>query len=51
MGSGGVGECRCEALQSPAEQSEAIPIGMASTILQTNGIKIIHGEGHEGKGY
>jgi len=34
--SGGVPKgCRCEALRSPEEQSEAIPIGMASTIIPT----------------
>jgi len=30
------GRCRCEALRSPAEQSEAIPYGMASTIIPAN---------------
>ena len=28
--------CRCEALQSEARQSEAIPSGMASTIIPIN---------------
>jgi hypothetical protein len=39
--------CRCEALQRPAEQSEAIPNGLASTIIPTYGVEIIHHEAYE----
>jgi len=34
-------------LRRPAEQSEAIPNGLASTILPTYGVEIIHHEAHE----
>ena len=40
-------KCRCEALRSIAKQSEAIPIGIASTILPAYGLKIINHETHE----
>jgi len=39
--------CRCEALRSLAEQSEAIPIGLASTIIPINGLEICYHEDHE----
>ena len=41
---GGVVARHCEAL---AEQSEAIPTGLASTIFPTFGLEIIHHETHE----